>query len=68
MLTKDLLSLGKKDFVVSNQGLQWFGEFGLDIEALKGERRAFARQCLDWTERQYHLARPAFLLELKEKK
>jgi len=30
--------------------------FGLDIAALRGRRRAFARPCLDWTERRSHLA------------
>lgn len=29
---------------------------GLDIEALRHRRRAFARPCLDWTERRPHLA------------
>jgi DNA-binding transcriptional ArsR family regulator len=29
---------------------------GLDIDALRSQRRAFARPCLDWTERRPHLA------------
>ena len=31
-------------------------ELGLKIESLRAKRRAFARPCLDWTERRPHLA------------
>lgn len=31
-------------------------ELGLDVAALRQHRRAFARPCLDWTERRPHLA------------
>ena len=37
-------------------GEQRLQRFGLDIAALRGRRRAFARPCLDWTERRSHLA------------
>jgi DNA-binding transcriptional ArsR family regulator len=30
--------------------------FGVDVSAARRSRRAFARRCLDWTERQPHLA------------
>ncbi len=71
MLTNGLVSLGKKDFVISKTGSNWFSEFGIDIDVLKRERRAFARQCLDWSERQYHLAGSlgsAFLKQLIARK
>lgn len=32
------------------------GSLGVDVEALRGRRRTFARPCLDWTERRPHLA------------
>lgn len=31
-------------------------DLGLDLDALRSRRRAFARPCLDWTERRPHLA------------
>src|SRR5436190_22029796 len=47
---------GEKEFEVTRKGVVKFRELGIDTEALRGERRAFARQCLDWSERQPHLA------------
>lgn len=32
-----------------------FGAFGIDLAALRRERRKFATACLDWTERRPHL-------------
>ncbi len=37
-------------------GDAWLTAFGLDIAAARRTRRAFARSCLDWTERRPHLA------------
>jgi hypothetical protein len=56
MQANGLVSQDKDDFVISESGLDWFDKFDIDIDKLKLERRAFARQCLDWSERQYHLA------------
>ncbi|HKR44322.1 MAG TPA: helix-turn-helix domain-containing protein [Paraburkholderia sp.] len=47
-----------KRFAVTPAGETWFGELGLDVAALKPGRHGIARQCLDWTERQHHLAGP----------
>ncbi|QGZ63148.1 ArsR/SmtB family transcription factor [Paraburkholderia acidisoli] len=47
-----------KRFVVTAAGTQWFGDLGLDVAMLKPGRLGIARQCLDWTERQHHLAGP----------
>jgi len=46
----------ENDFIVTRHGRRLFEELGLDLDRLKGERRAFARQCLDWSERRPHLA------------
>lgn len=59
-----------KRFEVTPAGAVWFDELGLDIAALKPGRHGIARQCLDWTERQHHLAGPlgnAFLALLCSK-
>src|SRR5580698_10392058 len=47
-----------KRFDVTATGLDWFGHIGLDMNQLRATRRGIARQCLDWTERQHHLAGP----------
>ena len=44
------------EFVVTPEGVEWFGDFGIDIPALRRVRRAFARQCLDWSEHRPHVA------------
>ncbi len=38
------------------EGQRQLGDLGVDIERARNTRRAFARPCLDWTERRYHLA------------
>jgi hypothetical protein len=37
---------------------KWFSRMGMDVTKLKPNRRGLARQCLDWTEREHHLAGP----------
>ncbi len=41
---------------VTEEGERFLTEFGIDLESLRGLRRAFALPCLDWSERRYHLA------------
>lgn len=31
-------------------------DFGIDIDVIRKKRRSFSRPCLDWSERQHHLA------------
>jgi len=50
-----LLSRGG-DFALTPRGMAWLGELGLDLEALQRGSRPLVRQCLDWTERRFHLA------------
>ena len=44
-----------KDFVLAKSGRAFLAELGVDVEAAQAQRRLFARRCLDWTERRYHL-------------
>ena len=65
LLTRDLLSAdGARDFRLTDRGLRFLEELGLDPEPLLRSRRMLARDCLDWTERKPHLAGalPAALL------
>jgi DNA-binding transcriptional ArsR family regulator len=71
MQKQGLLSSGKEEFFVTASGLNWFSEFSIEVDELKRQRRAFARKCLDWSERQYHLAGSlgaALLQELVKRK
>jgi DNA-binding transcriptional ArsR family regulator len=43
-------------FAVTEDGEAWFRGLGVEVEPLRRTRRAFARACLDWTERTDHLA------------
>jgi DNA-binding transcriptional ArsR family regulator len=56
LLAKHYLIEHETDFAVSDQGLIFFAGLGIEPESLHNNRRAFARKCLDWSERRYHLA------------
>ena len=56
MLQLVLLKEQERDFVLTAEGEQWFGDFGIDLDGIRGGRRHFARKCLDWSERRYHMA------------
>ncbi|ENN89706.1 ArsR family transcriptional regulator [Rhizobium freirei PRF 81] len=51
-----------KRFEVTHVGAEWFAGLGLDPAKIKPGRTGLARQCLDWTERQHHLAGPLGVL------
>lgn len=38
------------------EGSSSLAEWDIDVAAARAARRVFARACLDWTERRYHLA------------
>ncbi len=44
------------NFTLTPQGHNIFSDLGIEVESVKGERRRFARACMDWTERRPHLA------------
>jgi DNA-binding PadR family transcriptional regulator len=45
-----------KAFEVTDRGFDWLDELKIDWQMLKLEKREFALQCLDFTERRPHLA------------
>ena len=47
---------GRDAFDVSSAGEAWLTTLGVDVGELRESRRAFAKPCLDWTERRNHLA------------
>jgi DNA-binding transcriptional ArsR family regulator len=48
--------VGDRDHVLTDHGCDRLRQLGLDPEQLLGSRRVLARSCMDWTERQRHLA------------
>ncbi|MDH3596500.1 MAG: helix-turn-helix domain-containing protein [Rhodospirillales bacterium] len=59
-LTDALLAQGHlvpagRDFRVTAEGERFLARVGLDLKAVRAQRRIFARQCLDWSERRPHL-------------
>ncbi|MEM1204295.1 MAG: helix-turn-helix domain-containing protein [Acidobacteriota bacterium] len=44
------------DFELSTSGARFFVDLGIDVEAARRRRRSFSRACLDWSEREHHLA------------
>jgi DNA-binding transcriptional ArsR family regulator len=41
---------------LTETGVRWFAELGIDAAALAGRRRTLCRPCMDWSERRQHLA------------
>ncbi|MGG2938009.1 metalloregulator ArsR/SmtB family transcription factor [Bacillus pacificus] len=56
LLDKEFIILEKGEYIVTEQGKQWFLNFGINIETADIKRRIFAKPCLDWSERRYHIS------------
>lgn len=57
LLAKNIIEANEKQYLITPQtGENWFGALGIDIAQLRTKKRAFAYQCLDWSERRHHLA------------
>jgi DNA-binding transcriptional ArsR family regulator len=56
MVRRRFLKPAGRDFVLTAGGARFLSRLGVDVAATRRERRAFARQCLDWSERRAHLA------------
>lgn len=53
---RDYVKVEGRDFELTPTGATWLKEIGIDWQALESKKRLFAPQCLDWTERRYHIA------------
>ncbi|MEC0240879.1 helix-turn-helix domain-containing protein [Paenibacillus dokdonensis] len=56
LMDNKYIEKGQEEFTVTPAGERFFTELGLDLPALRKQRRSFSRICLDWSERQHHLA------------
>ena len=55
-MQKRLLVRSENEFRITPLGKGWFGDLGIHTEILRRKKRALARQCLGWSERQHHIA------------
>jgi len=51
-----IVSCSDRDYELTRQGEMFLRKWKIDAPRLRQSRRSFARRCLDWTERQDHLA------------
>jgi DNA-binding transcriptional ArsR family regulator len=56
LLARGVLRLQDEAFEVTRAGEAFLRELGIETRVLRMQRRAFARVCVDWTERRPHLA------------
>ncbi|AXY72492.1 transcriptional regulator [Paraflavitalea soli] len=56
LVKQKIIQLKEDEFDVTNKGMSWFDSIGVDIAAVRQQKRFFARPCLDWTEKKHHLA------------
>jgi len=55
MTAEGYLEPVERDFHVTVAGQRFLAELEIDVAAVAKQRRVFARQCLDWSERKPHL-------------
>ncbi|MDQ0217919.1 transcriptional regulator [Peribacillus cavernae] len=56
LLDRGIITLTKEEYLVTEQGKKWFSAFGINLEEAANTRRIFAKPCLDWSERRYHIS------------
>ncbi|HET7266343.1 MAG TPA: helix-turn-helix transcriptional regulator [bacterium] len=56
LVTRGAIHPANGEFEMTGRGRGLFRGLGIDVDALRQARRAFARACTDWTERRPHLA------------
>ncbi|WP_149207441.1 ArsR/SmtB family transcription factor [Flavobacterium johnsoniae] len=56
LIDKKYIVLDNKAFLVTEEGKNFFNNLGIDLEALKKQKRIFAKPCLDWSERKHHFS------------
>ncbi|KZD26058.1 ArsR/SmtB family transcription factor [Bacillus cereus] len=56
LLASEFIILEEGEYIVTEQGKRWFLNFGINIETAEIKRRVFAKPCLDWSERRYHIS------------
>jgi DNA-binding transcriptional ArsR family regulator len=55
LVAEGVLAERADGYDVTPRGVERLHHFGIDADALRRRRRAFARRCLDWSERRHHV-------------
>lgn len=55
MVQQGFLKSENPAFVLTETGAHFLKDLGIDVDAARKRRRAFARQCIDWSEREPHM-------------
>lgn len=55
LLRRDALQHRGEAFVLTSSGERFLRTLDINVQSLRGQRRSFVRQCLDWTERHHHI-------------
>jgi DNA-binding transcriptional ArsR family regulator len=56
LLARGLIRLHDRTYAVTKKGSGWLASWNINEQELHASRRLFARTCLDWSERRYHVA------------
>lgn len=56
LVSAKILLVKERQYEVTKEGRAWFCSIGVNTDELIRSKRAFALQCLDWSERKHHLA------------
>lgn len=56
LLQRQAFDFNDATVALSAEGERLIGEFGIDTHALRSQKRAACRVCMDWSERRHHLA------------
>ena len=55
LIQQGVLEAAGKDFTLTGHSHAMLKDLGVNVAVVAKQRRAFARRCLDWTERRDHL-------------
>lgn len=56
LLAQHCLIIDEGNLKLTKKGQQFLLEFGIDLERLQTSKSPLCKECLDWSERRYHLA------------
>lgn len=52
---REMIILAEDGAVVTDTGLGFLRQFGIDLDRRRPSRRPFCRACMDWSERRWHV-------------
>lgn len=52
---KGMIEITGREYRVTPSGKEWLQSIGIDVENIRRQKRSFAHQCLDWSERKHHI-------------